>query len=211
MTFFALASSTMASDTRSWSFCIVSLWPSVGLVSFCLAARKVRDASIFACTSFTWPVSSSHNFAASSSVMLSAMKGSTASTSFLTRPSTTVMLSPASCICAVFLRPSVSLLNWLSLPAAALMRSVNLMNSSATGFEMAASYCLISRFLDAIKVRASLIAACTVVMRASDSAMVPVASLSGKTSMPFRKGNSTSFTFWIFASTSSVWDTPSLT
>mmetsp|Transcript_34407 Transcript_34407/g.102818 ORF Transcript_34407/g.102818 Transcript_34407/m.102818 type:complete len:273 (+) Transcript_34407:661-1479(+) len=141
--------------------------------------------------------------------MLSAMKGSTASTSFLTSPSTTLMLSPASCIWAVFFRASVSRLNWLSFAAALLMRSVCLMNSSATGFETAESYPLISRFFEAIKVRALLMASCTVATRASDSAIVSVASLRGRISMPLRKGSSTSFTFWIFSSTSSVCFSPS--
>mmetsp|Transcript_1647 Transcript_1647/g.5082 ORF Transcript_1647/g.5082 Transcript_1647/m.5082 type:complete len:273 (-) Transcript_1647:2261-3079(-) len=141
--------------------------------------------------------------------MLSAMKGSTFSTSFLTSPSTAVILSLASCICAVFFRASVSRLNWLSLAAAVLIRSVCLMNSSATGFPTAESYCFISRFFDAMKVRASLIAFCTMATRASDSAIVSVASLSGRTSMPLRNGSSTSFTFWILSSTSSICLCPS--
>mmetsp|Transcript_12480 Transcript_12480/g.39050 ORF Transcript_12480/g.39050 Transcript_12480/m.39050 type:complete len:212 (-) Transcript_12480:1749-2384(-) len=210
MTFFALASSTMASERRSWSFCRPSVCVEAPLESFCLAARKVRVSSIFFCTSLAWPVSFSQSSLASSSVMLSATKGSTASVSFLTSPSTTEMISPASCICAAFLRPSVSRLNWLSLAAAALMRSVCLMNSSATGFETVELKGLISRFFAAMKVRASLMAACTDATSASDSAMVSVASCRGRTSMPLRKGSSTSFTFWMAASTSSVCFCPSL-
>mmetsp|Transcript_24053 Transcript_24053/g.74751 ORF Transcript_24053/g.74751 Transcript_24053/m.74751 type:complete len:762 (+) Transcript_24053:1490-3775(+) len=195
MTFFAFASSTIDSERRSCSFCRASLWVAAPLGSFCLAERKARCLSILACTSFTWPASSSQSLDDSSSVMLSAMKGSTASVNFFTSPSTTVMPSAASCICADVLRASVSRLNWLSLAAAVLMRSVCLMNSSATGFDIAESYCLISRFLEAMKVRALLMAVCTVVTSASDSAMVSVASLRGKTSMPLRKGSSTSLTF----------------
>mmetsp|Transcript_51478 Transcript_51478/g.115801 ORF Transcript_51478/g.115801 Transcript_51478/m.115801 type:complete len:303 (+) Transcript_51478:2427-3335(+) len=210
-TFLALASSTMDSDSFSCSFCKGSVKEAEPLASFCLAARKLRVSSIFAWTSLAWPVSCSHRVEASSSVMLSAMKGSTASTSFFTSAATAVMFSPASCTCAVFLRLSVSRLNWLSLAADALMRSVCLRNSSTTGLETAASNLFTSRFFEAMKVLTSLIRVCTDDTRASDWPMVSVASCSGRISMPLRKGSSTSFTFWMAVSSSDVSLSPSLT
>mmetsp|Transcript_117087 Transcript_117087/g.331735 ORF Transcript_117087/g.331735 Transcript_117087/m.331735 type:complete len:394 (+) Transcript_117087:365-1546(+) len=76
-------------------------------------------------------------------------KGSDSFSSFWMSSSSLSTFSAASCICAVFLRPSVSLRNCPSFAAAELMRSVSFANSSTVGFDTASAKPFTSRFFDA--------------------------------------------------------------
>mmetsp|Transcript_84012 Transcript_84012/g.216273 ORF Transcript_84012/g.216273 Transcript_84012/m.216273 type:complete len:387 (+) Transcript_84012:2552-3712(+) len=212
-TFWCLPSSSVAAFMRACSFSNCSLKVVVPRFSLCLSARNTRAALILACTSLDTGISFSQAASASSAAscsVASAAKGLTASAIFFTCSSAASIRSLASCIRAVFFRLSVSLRNWPSFAAAALMRSVIAANSSTAGLEAASLYCFTSKFLEAMKVRAWLIAVCTTSAAVSDALMVSVASWRGSTSMPLRKGSSASFTFSMASWTSCVFCLPSL-
>mmetsp|Transcript_112055 Transcript_112055/g.327733 ORF Transcript_112055/g.327733 Transcript_112055/m.327733 type:complete len:275 (-) Transcript_112055:2847-3671(-) len=212
-TFLALRSSDDTSTIWSDIFLAPSLWASEFLVSRVRAELEVRAASTSAWASFSNADSFSQSANASSSVIgssVSWVSGSTASANFFTWASAEEIFSPVSCICAVFLRPSVSLRNEASFAAAALILSVSLPNSSAAGFEASSEKCLSSKFFEPMKVRAWLMAACAAEAASSDALMVSAASVSGNTSMPFKKGSSASLTFSSALSTSSTFLAASL-
>mmetsp|Transcript_19919 Transcript_19919/g.49712 ORF Transcript_19919/g.49712 Transcript_19919/m.49712 type:complete len:242 (+) Transcript_19919:2740-3465(+) len=187
----------------------VSLCAALASMSLCLSAR-----SLFASATASWvSLRRSTSFSHSSSAMSvsPSLKGSAASAIFFTAASAALTFSLASCIRAVFLRPSVSFLNCPSFAAAVLIRSVSCANSSDADLDAAAPKCLISRFFEAMKVRAVLTDDWSAADAASDSAMVVVASFNASTSMPLRKGNSAWLTLSTPLSTSSAFAFASLT
>mmetsp|Transcript_75149 Transcript_75149/g.207285 ORF Transcript_75149/g.207285 Transcript_75149/m.207285 type:complete len:417 (+) Transcript_75149:1096-2346(+) len=205
--FLDLANSTWMPDSLLCSFLSCSSCPEWPFTSFCLSARKARASSILACAARSRAASFSHISVAVSAERVSrssVASGTAASAVFSTSASTARSFSLASSISAVRLRFSVSLLNWLSFWPAVLMRSVSFWNSSMVGLERPSAKRRTSKVLEATKVRASVSTFCTTSAAASELAMVATASLRGRTSIPFRKGNSASFTLSSEASTSSV-------
>mmetsp|Transcript_40948 Transcript_40948/g.118569 ORF Transcript_40948/g.118569 Transcript_40948/m.118569 type:complete len:756 (-) Transcript_40948:1270-3537(-) len=199
--FFSLATDACASFMRLVSSFSVSLCASLPCASRCLALRNCFVCSIASCAALSWETSLSAA-SSDSSFSPSFVKGSAASFSFLTSSSTLVILTPASCIMAVFLRLSVSLRNVAMREAAALMRSVSLANSSPADLAAASPYCFTSKFFEAMSVRAAAIALCTAAAASSEAFVALVASCKGSTSMPLMKGSSASSTFSMPASTS---------
>mmetsp|Transcript_90376 Transcript_90376/g.238384 ORF Transcript_90376/g.238384 Transcript_90376/m.238384 type:complete len:421 (-) Transcript_90376:2039-3301(-) len=212
-TFLCLAISVCISFSLACSSFKVSTCPGLPAASFARAVRNVAASPTKEALSFICSTSFSHAASSwpSTSLPSSPTKGAVASANFLTLTSAAATFSPASCMRAVFLRPSVSFLKMLSLAEAALMRSVSWANSSAAGFEAASPNLRISRFFEAMKVRAPFTADCTASAAVSESAIVAFASVRAMTSIPFRNGSSTSLTFSKQASTWATFSLPSRT
>mmetsp|Transcript_54377 Transcript_54377/g.157206 ORF Transcript_54377/g.157206 Transcript_54377/m.157206 type:complete len:313 (+) Transcript_54377:3036-3974(+) len=160
----------------------------------------------FICATNLSVASSDSSFSASAFA-----KGSATSVSFATSASVAVIFSPASCMSAVFFLVSVSFLKCASFDAEELILSVSCANSSIAAFAISVPNCFTARFLPAMKVRAVEIAASTTETASSEALVALVASVSGSTSRPLRKGSSASLTFSKAASTSATFALPSRT